>query len=111
MVVTGALLLAGIALTWRWGGVGYRTWSPTPTPPPWPEAEPGGEPAPPPTARTVVLRYWRGAAVAIVGGFWAGALVTGPAIRLIMRLLAVTAGDGAQGRRRGADEGVGASTL
>jgi hypothetical protein len=111
MVVTGALLLAGIALTWRWGGVGYRTWSPTPTPPPWPEAEPGGDPAPPPTARTVVLRYWRGAAVAIVGGFWAGALVTGPAIRLIMRLLAVTAGDGAQGRITEADEVVGSINL
>jgi hypothetical protein len=49
----------------------------------------------------------RGVAIAFVGGFWAGALVTGPAVRLIMRLLAVTAGDDAQGRITEADEVVG----
>ena len=48
-----------------------------------------------------------GSAIALVGGFWAGALVTGPAMRLIMRLLAVTADDGAQGVLTEADEVVG----
>jgi hypothetical protein len=46
-------------------------------------------------------------AIALVGGFWAGALVTGPFVRLIMRLLAVTAGDDAQGRLTEAEEVVG----
>jgi hypothetical protein len=54
-----------------------------------------------------VLGYLRGVAIALVGGFWAGALVTGPAVRLIMRLLAVTAGDDAQGGITEADEVVG----
>jgi hypothetical protein len=54
-----------------------------------------------------VPRYLRGVAIALVGGFWAGALVTGPFVRLIMRLLAVTAGDDAQGRLTEADEVVG----
>ena len=54
-----------------------------------------------------MLRYLRGLAVALVGGFWAGALVTGPAVRLAMRLLAVTGGDGAQGRLTEAEEVVG----
>ena len=42
-----------------------------------------------------------------MGGFWAGLLVTGPAVRLIMRLLAATAGDGAQGAITEAEEVVG----
>jgi hypothetical protein len=46
-------------------------------------------------------------AIALVGGFWAGALVTGPFVRLIMRLLAVTTGDDAQGRLTEAEEVVG----
>ena len=48
-----------------------------------------------------------GVAIALVGGFWAGALVTGPTVRLIMRLLAATAGDGAQGLLTEAEEVVG----
>jgi hypothetical protein len=57
--------------------------------------------------RITVLRHLRGVAIALVGGFWAGALVTGPAVRLIMRLLAVTAGDDAQGMITEAVEVVG----
>ena len=60
-----------------------------------------------PSVRNVTLRYLRGVAIGLVGGFWAGVLVTGPAIRLIMRLLAVTAGDQAQGRITEAEEVVG----
>ncbi len=58
-----------------------------------------------------MLRYLRGVAISLVAGFWAGLLVTGPAIRLIMRLLAVTAGDDAQGRITEADEVVGSINL
>lgn len=89
MVVMGALLVFGVAVTVRWGGTGYRAW----------DRGPG--------ARAVALRYLRGTAVGVVAGFWTGLLVTGPAIRLIMRLLAVTAGDDAQGRITEADEVVG----
>jgi hypothetical protein len=90
MAVMGLLLVVGVVVTWRWGGVSYRPWDPG-----------TGD------VRTVVRRYLRGVAVALVGGFWAGALVTGPAVRLIMRLLAVTAGDDAQGAITEADEVVG----
>jgi hypothetical protein len=106
MTVTGLVLLVGIALTLWWGGTGYKTWEPaldvdaerTSRSP----AEDRG-----PSVRTTVLRYLRGVGIALVGGFWAGALVTGPFVRLIMRLLAVTAGDDAQGRLTEADEVVG----
>jgi hypothetical protein len=90
MAVMGLLLVVGVVVTLRWGGVSYRPWDPG-----------TGD------VRTVVRRYLRGVAVALVGGFWAGALVTGPAVRLIMRLLAVTAGDDAQGAITEADEVVG----
>jgi hypothetical protein len=104
MAVVGGVFVVGVALTFMWGGIGYRTWAP---------GDPrGGADAPPPgedtpAAGSAALRYLRGVAVALVGGFWAGALVTGPAMRLIMRLLAVTAGDDAQGRLTEADEIVG----
>jgi hypothetical protein len=83
MAILGVLLVIGIAVTARCGGVAYTPW------------EPGAAISP---VRAVTLRYLRGVAIALVAGFWTGALLTGPAIRLIMRLLAVTAGDDAQGR-------------
>ncbi len=95
MVILGVLLLVGITLTIRWGATPYRPWEP----------EPDSDANPSP--RVAALRYLRGVAVALVGGFWAGALVTGPAVRLIMRLLAATAGDGAQGAITEAEEVVG----
>ena len=52
-----------------------------------------------------------GAAVGLTGGFWTGLLVTGPAVRLAMRLLAVTGGDDAQGRITEAEEVVGSVSL
>ena len=97
MIVLGAMLLGGVALTLWWGSTEYRPWAPTSA----------GDPS----VGTVTRRYLRGTGVALVGGFWAGALVTGPAVRLIMRLLAVTAGDDAQGRITEADEVVGAIEL
>lgn len=89
MLVMGALLVVGLALTVSWGGAAYVEWSTGESP------------------SEVALRYLRGLALALVGGFWTGALVTGPAVRLIMRLLAVTGGDDAQGRITEADEVVG----
>jgi hypothetical protein len=105
MAVTGLVLVAGIVLTLWWGGTGYETWEPRPD-----GAEgTSGSSAPDrrPSVQTSALRYLRGVAIALVGGFWAGALVTGPFVRLIMRLLAVTAGDDAQGRLTEAEEVVG----
>lgn len=96
MGVLGALLVVGLVLTILWGGLAHQGWEPEPGP--------AGSRA---SDRTVAARYLRGVAVALVGGFWAGALVTGPAVRLAMRLLAVTAGDGAQGRLTEAEQVVG----
>ncbi len=96
MGVMGLLLVVGVALSLRWAGTGYETWDPGPA------ADDLD-----PSLRTMALRYVRGVAVALVAGFWAGLLVTGPAVRLIMRLLAVTGGDDAQGRLTEADEVVG----
>jgi hypothetical protein len=110
MTVMGVLLLVGITLTLWWAGTEYETWEPGD----------GGDAvrsdtdltrAPRPALGIVALRYLRGVAIALVGGFWAGALVTGPAVRIIMRLLAVTAGDAAQGRITEADEVVGKINL
>ncbi|HET6753383.1 MAG TPA: hypothetical protein VFH23_05475 [Jiangellaceae bacterium] len=109
MAVTGLVLLGGITLTLLWGGTSYETWEPT-----LDDADRtsrSSAPDPRPSIQTSVLRYLRGVAIALVGGFWAGALVTGPFVRLIMRLLAETAGEDAQGRLTDADEVVGSIDL
>jgi len=106
IAVLGLLLVVGVTVTVWWGGTAYQTWEAG-------QIEdrdgsgPGLEGAAFPSLRGAALRYLRGVAVALVAGFWAGALVTGPAMRLIMRLLAVTAGDAAQGRLTEAEEVVG----
>ncbi len=92
MVVLGVMLLGGVVLTLSWGGTAYEPWEP----------DDAGR-----SLKGSSLHYLRGVAVALVGGFWAGALVTGPAMRLIMRLLAATAGDDAQGRLTEAEEVIG----
>jgi hypothetical protein len=102
MAVLLVVLVAGVVLTWWWGRVPYQPWEP----------EPGSDRrTAPPSAGAVAVRYLRGAAVGLTGGFWAGLLVTGPAVRLAMRLLAVTGGDDAQGRITEADELVGTISL
>jgi hypothetical protein len=110
MTVSGFVLLVGVTLTLWWGGRSYEAWEPRVDDAASRGAQlslhDGG-----PSVRTSLLRYLRGVAIALVGGFWAGALVTGPAVRLIMRLLAVTAGDDAQGRLTEADEVVGSINL
>jgi len=119
MVVLGLMLIIGIGLTLWWGPVPYLRWEPRGR-----EALPGeGDSERDETDRDetdrdesggralsvgeAARRYLRGAIVAVVAGFWAGALVTGPAMRLVMRLLAATAGDRAQGRLSEAGEIVG----
>ena len=104
MAIMGGLLLAGLVATVRWGAAAYRPWPPAPADS---DATDEGETYQRPSVRTSALRYLRGVAVALAGGFWAGALVTGPAVRLVMRLLAVTAGGEAQGRITEAQEVVG----
>lgn len=102
MAVLGLLLTVGLGVTLWWGHSPYLTWHPSFRVEGDVDTE-GRLPSISESAR----RYLRGVAVALVGGVWAGALVTGPAMRLIMRLLAATAGPGAQGRRTEAEEVVG----
>ena len=111
MLAVAVLLLVGLTLTIRWCRTAYRPWGSAA-----PHADSAEEIAEEPTSATpsslqlTTLRYLRGVAVGLVGGFWAGALLTGPAGRLIMRLLAVTAGEDAQGKITEAEEVVAAST-
>ena len=104
MAVLGALLLTGAALALRWAGTPYRSWTPRRT------GEQDDREVGVPPLRDTALRYLRGVAVGLAAGFWTGALITGPAVRLIMRLLAVTGGDDAQGRVTEANEVVGEIT-
>jgi hypothetical protein len=108
MVVLAGVLLVGITLTLRWVRVDYQPWAAGDR-----NAAGGASSTDdvPLSVEATTRSFLRGAAVAAVGGFWAGALVTGPAVRLIMRLLAVTAGDDAQGMITEADEVVGAIEL
>jgi len=107
MWVLGVMLVVGLVLTLRWGGTAYQAWAPETTRDVARSDEGGDDGAPPLPVRMATVLYLRGVAIALVGGFWAGALVTGPAVRLIMRLLAATAGDGAQGMTTEAEEVVG----
>ena len=91
MVVCSALLAAGLAMAAGWRGSAF-------TPPPG---------AADLTAEETARRFAWYAALALAGGVIAGVLVIGAGGRLAMRLLAVTAGDGAQGQLTEADEIVG----
>lgn len=95
MVVCGALLAAGVAMAAAWGGGAF-------TPP-----SEGVEL----TAEETARRFAWYAALALASGVIAGILVIGAGGRLAMRLLAVTAGDGAQGRITEAEEIVGRITV
>ncbi len=106
MWILGLLLVVGLVLTVRWGGTGYQAWAPEPARD-GDGTRNGDSGAPLSSVRLATLRYLRGVGITLVGGFWAGALVTGPAVRLIMRLLAATAGDEAQGLTTEAEEVVG----
>ncbi|HEX2574770.1 MAG TPA: hypothetical protein VHK88_00385 [Aquihabitans sp.] len=101
-----ALVLAiGVGLAWRWAPTPYRA-----LPPGSPGEDVGvrtGSVSARPDLRGPAVAYLRGVSVVLVAGFWAGLLVTGPAVRLAMRLLAVTGGDRAQGMVTEANEVVG----
>jgi hypothetical protein len=93
------LVLAGLAAVVRWGGLAVQ-----PPPPPRPAA---AGPADPPPVSLVVRNYLWYLVVALASGAAGGILAAGAGGRLVMRLLAVTAGAGAQGRITEAEEVVG----
>jgi hypothetical protein len=93
------LVLAGLVAAVRWGGLAVQ-----PPPSPAPEA---AELADRPPVGLVARRYLWYLAVAVASGVSAGLLAAGAGGRLVMRLLAVTAGPTAQGRVTEAEEVVG----
>ena len=112
MVVIGAcvlLVLAGLATVVRWGGLTVEPPSAPPGPDPGDLVGPGDRPDPgdPPPAGLVVRRYLWAVNLAVIAGIGAGIMAAGAGGRLVMRLLAVTAGDGAQRRITEADQVVG----
>ena len=104
IVVCILVVLAGLVATVRWGGL-------TVEPPHAPAAEEGAAaPGEPPPVGLVVRRYLWNVNLAMAAGVGAGVVAAGAGGRLVMRLLAVTAGDDAQGRITEADEVVGQIT-
>lgn len=91
IVICGALVLLGLALVVFWGATEPVPRTPT-------DDDRFATHAP------LVARRFAGA---IAGGMGAGLLMAGAGGRLVMRLLAVTAGDGAQGRLTEAEQRVG----
>jgi hypothetical protein len=99
IVVCIALVLAGLVVVVRWGSLAVE-------PPPVPEPETAGQTKRPPVS-LVVRRYLWSLTVAVASGVGAGLLAAGAGGRLVMRLLAVTAGADAQGRITEAEQVVG----
>lgn len=97
IVVCLATLVAGAVIAVRWGHLDVA--------PPWDAAD---RDVPPSERLRRTLWY---ACVFVYAAIAGGLLVLGPGGRLVMRLLAVTAGDEAQGRRTEAEEVVGAITV
>jgi hypothetical protein len=96
VVICVLLVLAGIVTVLRWGDLPVQA-------PPAPEADPATRPPP----GLVVRRYLWHATLALTSGVGAGILAAGAGGRLVMRLLAVTAGPRAQGQLTEAAEVVG----
>src|SRR5918995_3059070 len=99
IVVCTLLVLAGLLAIIRWSGL-------TVQPPPMP-AEDDTDPTGRPPVGLVVRRYLWYLTLAISAGVGAGILAAGAGGRLVMRLLAVTAGPDAHGRITEADQVVG----
>lgn len=91
MLICGALVLLGLVLVAAWGATE-------------PAARPTIDDDRFATHATLVARRF---SAGIAGGLGAGLLVAGAGGRLAMRLLAVTAGDGAQGKLTEAEQRVG----
>jgi hypothetical protein len=103
IVVCIVLVLTGLVAVVRWGGLAVE-------PPPAPGLDAAGPTEPPPVG-LVVRRYLWYLVVAMASGATAGILAAGAGGRLVMRLLAVTAGADAQGRITEAEEIVGRITV
>src|SRR5215213_6946438 len=103
IVVCIVLVLVGLVAVVRWGGLAVE-------PPPTPAQAAPGATDPPPVS-LVVRRYLWYLAVALLSGTAAGILAAGAGGRLVMRLLAVTAGADAQGQITEAQEIVGRITV
>jgi hypothetical protein len=99
IVVCIVLVLAGLAAVVRWGGL---TVEPAPV---------AADSAEPPSMGLVLRRYLWYLTLAITSGLLAGILAAGAGGRLVMRLLAVTAGTAAQGRITEAEQLVGRITV
>ena len=91
------LVLAGLVAAVRWGGLTVQP----------PSAPDPAAPTDQPAVGLVARCYLWYLNVAVVAGVGAGILAAGAGGRLVMRLLAVTAGPDAQGRITEADEIVG----
>jgi hypothetical protein len=102
IVVCIALLLTGLVAVVRWGGLAVE-------PPPAPGPDAAGLTDPP--VGLVVRRYLWYLVVAMASGAAAGILAAGAGGRLVMRLLAVTAGADAQGQITEAEQIVGRITV
>jgi hypothetical protein len=99
VIACGLLVVLGLAAIAWWGGI--RVEVPTA----------GIDPTGLPSAGLVTRRYVWYVVVAVVAGLGSGVLLAGAGGRLAMRLLAVTAGDAAQGRLTEADQTVGKITV
>jgi hypothetical protein len=99
IAVCVVLVLAGLAAVVRWGGL-------TVEPPHAPDPAGRGPDEPPPVG-LVVRRYVWAVNLAVAAGVGAGIMAAGAGGRLVMRLLAATSGDEAQGRITEAAEVVG----
>jgi hypothetical protein len=109
VVVCALLVLAGLAAVVRWGGLAVQP-PPDPSPQPDGPADAKGADVPaagPPPAGLVARRYLWHVNLALASGFAAGLLAAGAGGRLMMRLLAVTAGPAAQGNITEAGQVVG----
>jgi hypothetical protein len=103
IVVCILVVLAGLVAVVRWGGLMVE-------PPHAPAAEEAAVPGEPPPVGLVVRRYLWNVNLAMAAGVGAGVVAAGAGGRLVMRLLAVTAGDDAQGRITEAGQVVGQIT-
>lgn len=98
IVVCGLLMAGGAAVALRWGRLSVVA--------PWATAA-GAESS---SAKGSALRFLWYLDLIALSGVISGLLAAGPGGRLVMRLLAVTAGDQAQGRITDAEEVVGRIT-